>query len=139
MPFKRACRCGCGEPLYLPHAADVRDSEVLKVHIFMETFMHTEQQEALPAGCILTLRKPSAIQLRVLSGCVWLTESRDPTDHFLQVGDTFCLHSDRAVLEAQQDSLISLTPIANTPFARARRRDTPANVWAQMPDMTALW
>lgn len=77
--------------------------------------MHTTTStQALPAQGILTLHKPSATQLRVLSGRVWLTQSHDPNDHFLQTGDTFFLHDERAVIEAQKDSLIALTPAAST-------------------------
>lgn len=32
--------------------------------------MHNTSSQALPAQGILTLRKPSALHLRVLSGCV---------------------------------------------------------------------
>lgn len=79
--------------------------------------MHSEHRHALPARGILTLRAPHALQLRVMSGCVWLTESQDPQDHFLQPGDSFRLRSDRAVIEAQQDSLITLLPAASEPSA----------------------
>ena len=101
--------------------------------------MNSAQTQTLPAQGILTLRKPSALQLRVLSGCVWLTETRDPTDHFLQAGDSFCLHTERVVIEAQEDSLIIWTPIANTQFARARRREAAAKGRAHVPGMAATW
>ena len=101
--------------------------------------MNSAQTQPLPAQGILTLRKPSALQLRVLSGCVWLTESRDPTDHFLQAGDSFFVHTERVVIEAQEDSLIVWTPTANTPFARARRPDAPAKGRAHVPGMFAPW
>jgi hypothetical protein len=107
--------------------------------LFQETAMNSAQTQTLPAQGILTLRKPSALQLRVLSGCVWLTESRDPTDHFLQAGDSFFLHTERVVIEAQEDSLIVWTPTANTPFARARRREATAKGRAQVPGMAATW
>ncbi len=101
--------------------------------------MNSAQTQTLPAQGILTLRKPSALQLRVLSGCVWLTETRDPTDHFLQAGDSFCLHTERVVIEAQEDSLIIWTPIANTQFARARRCEAAAKGRAHVPGMAATW
>ena len=101
--------------------------------------MHNRFAQALPAQGILTLRKPSALQLRVLSGCVWLTESHDPTDHFLQAGDSVNLHSDRVVIEAQQDSLITLMPVAQAPLTKANWRHPTALGPAQLPGMAAPW
>lgn len=101
--------------------------------------MNSAQTQTLPAQGILTLRKPSALQLRVLSGCVWLTESHDPADHFLQAGDSFFLQTEQVVIEAQEDSLIIWTPIANSSFARARRRDAYAKGTAHVPGMAATW
>jgi hypothetical protein len=107
--------------------------------LFQETAMNSAQTQTLPAQGILTLRKPSALQLRVLSGCVWLTESRDPVDHFLQAGDSFFLHTARVVIEAQEDSLIIWTPIAKSSFAWARMREAYAKGTAHVPGMTAPW
>ncbi len=99
--------------------------------------MNSAQTQTLPAQCILTLHKPSAMHLRVLSGCVWLTESNDPVDHFLQAGDSVCLYGERVVIEAQEDSLIVWKSTANTPFARARMRDASAKGQAHMTSMAA--
>ncbi|WP_158272813.1 DUF2917 domain-containing protein [Limnohabitans sp. T6-5] len=105
--------------------------------------MHSEQRQALPAQGILTLRKQPAMQLRVISGRVWLTESRDPGDHFLQAGDTFRLHSDRAVVEALKDSLIAFTPLAaaaqRAPQQGASLQALVASRWQHWRQPLAAW
>ncbi|WP_090142142.1 DUF2917 domain-containing protein [Limnohabitans sp. DM1] len=101
--------------------------------------MHTTPCQTLPAQGILTVHKPLTVQLRVISGCVWLTESHDPIDHFWQAGDSFCLHSDRAVIEAQQDSLIALTPAAQAPRSTTNGHNTQVPEQTQVTGMAAPW
>jgi hypothetical protein len=88
--------------------------------------MHSEQRQALPAQAILTLHKQPATQLRVISGCVWLTESHNPHDYFLQPGDAVHLQSDRTVVEALKDSVIAfMPPSAAIAHASLKKLATP--------------
>lgn len=100
--------------------------------------MHSAHPQALPTHALVTLHKAKAVQLRVISGCVWLTESHDLKDHFLQAGDTFCLLSERAVVQAQQDSLIVWEHAANSPSTHPGTHKAPARSPGQVPSLIAL-
>jgi hypothetical protein len=89
--------------------------------------MHSEQRQALPAQAILTLHKQPATQLRVISGCVWLTESHNPQDYFLQPGDAIHLQSDRTVVEALKDSVIAFMPRSAAPNCRKQGANRDRN------------
>lgn len=101
--------------------------------------MQTTPSQTLPAKSILTVHKPLAVKLRVISGCVWLTESHDPIDHFLQAGDCLCLHSERAVIEAQKDSQIALTSAAQAPRPTTNGHNTHVPAQTQVSDKAAPW
>ncbi|MGV0983346.1 MAG: DUF2917 domain-containing protein [Limnohabitans sp.] len=66
--------------------------------------MHTQKDQYLAANLILTLRCPVPQLLRVRSGCVWITQSHDSTDHFIRAGESMLLHNERCVIEALSDS-----------------------------------
>lgn len=48
--------------------------------------------------------RPDGLHLRVLSGRLWLTQSGDVRDHFLESGDEIVLTPQRVVIEAQSDA-----------------------------------
>lgn len=81
--------------------------------------MQSEHHHAMQTHEILTLRNPSSLVLRVITGQVWLTESGDMTDHFVTEGEIKFLRSARCVLEAQTNCLIAIVPL----------RDTHAQTW----------
>ncbi len=101
--------------------------------------MHPAHPQALPTHGLVTLRKAKAMQLRVISGCVWLTESHDPIDHFLQAGDSFCVHSERTVVQAQQDSLILWVEAANKPSTSPLTHPASAKSPSQVPSLEGGW
>ena len=93
--------------------------------------MHTQKDQYLAAKLILTLRCPAPQLLRVRSGCVWITQSHDSTDHFIRAGESMLLHNERCVIEALSDSHFELDePVAKAvsktaktaPVTRARSR-----------------
>ena len=87
--------------------------------------MHTQKDQYLAANLILTLRSPAPQVLRVLSGCVWITQSHDSTDHFIRAGESMLLHNERCVIEALSDSHVEFdAPMASA----ASRTSTPGPV-----------
>ncbi len=77
--------------------------------------MQAKKDQYLAAKLILTLRSPAPQVLRVLSGCVWITQSHDSTDHFIRAGESMLLHNARCVIEALSDSHFEL----DDPMAKA--------------------
>jgi hypothetical protein len=78
--------------------------------------MPSEHHHAMQTHDIVTLRQPSALVLRVITGQVWLTESGDMTDHFVTGGEIKVLKSARCVLQAQTNCLIAIVPLSDTPL-----------------------
>lgn len=78
--------------------------------------MQSEHHHAMQTHDIFTLRNPSSLLLRVITGQVWLTESGDMIDHFVTEGEIKVLRSARCVLEAQTNCLIAIVPLSDTHF-----------------------
>lgn len=62
--------------------------------------LHFEPPVALqlPPGRLLRWRQREAVRLRVDAGRVWVTQARDPDDHFLDVGESMLLAPHAQVL-----------------------------------------
>lgn len=56
--------------------------------------------QAWPPGHIQTLNLTEAALLRLHAGCLWVTQSDDPQDHFMHPGQTLVLRAGRTVIEA---------------------------------------
>ncbi|MBX3606070.1 MAG: DUF2917 domain-containing protein [Piscinibacter sp.] len=52
----------------------------------------------LPTGRLMRWRQREAVRLRVDAGRVWITQARDPDDHFLGAGETMLLAPHAQVL-----------------------------------------
>lgn len=96
--------------------------------------MPSEHHHAMQTHDIFTLHNPSSLVLRVITGQVWLTESDDPTDHFVKGGEIKVLKSARCVLEAQTNCLIAIVPLHNThlqTLAIQQPRHVTDRLWEQ--------
>jgi len=63
----------------------------------------------LPAGELRRWRSAGTVELQVLAGRVWVTQSGDEDDHFLAAGDTLALRRGAlALIEAESGASLRL-------------------------------
>jgi quercetin dioxygenase-like cupin family protein len=63
----------------------------------------------LTVGELRRWRSAGAVELQVLAGRVWVTQSNDEDDHFLAAGDTLALRRGAlALIEAEADASLRL-------------------------------
>ena len=67
-----------------------------------------QEVHSLPAQCVLTLQVTRRHQLAVHTGRLWLTQPNDPTDHFLDAGQSMALRPGRVVIQAEHDCVYAL-------------------------------
>jgi quercetin dioxygenase-like cupin family protein len=77
----------------------------------------------LAAGELHRWRSARAVELQVLAGRVWVTQSGDEDDHFLAAGDTLALRRGAlALIEAEDAARLRLLAPAGVPLqSRAAR------------------
>lgn len=75
--------------------------------------MH-QQQQLLHASRIVTVEGCKGLRIRLLQGQLWVTQTNDPHDHFLQAEQMLPLTSGRVVIEAEQDSQYVLEDLPGT-------------------------
>lgn len=75
--------------------------------------MHKSTSQALQARQVQTLTLASEALLNVVSGRLWVTQSNDPCDHFLDPQQPLHLRPGRVVLQAEKDSAFLLEPTSN--------------------------
>jgi hypothetical protein len=68
----------------------------------------SQEVHSLPAQRVLTLQVTHRHQLAVQTGRLWLTQPNDPTDHFLDAGQSLALRPGRVVIQAEQDCVYAL-------------------------------
>jgi hypothetical protein len=100
----------------------------------MTTPLHTLDLQ-LAAGELHRWRSARTVELQVLAGRVWVTQSGDEDDHFLAAGDTLALRRGAlALIEAESGANLRLFAAAaalpSTPWwgRLAGRRRPPATV-----------
>jgi Protein of unknown function (DUF2917) len=102
--FPAACHARLCRLLCLTLWPWLQDDQGLKTQTQARPFMHSQTNQSLAAKHILTLRCAAPRQLRVISGCLWITQSHDGCDHFLRAGESMLVHNERCVIEALSDS-----------------------------------
>ena len=83
----------------------------------MTNTLHTLDLQ-LAAGELHRWRSARAVELQVLAGRVWVTQSGDEDDHFLAAGETLALRRGAlALIEAQAGASLRLFAPAAAAFA----------------------
>ncbi len=72
--------------------------------------MHQPPLQTIQTHQIQTLVLAAQAQLHVVSGCLWITQTNDPCDHFLAPEQSMLLRAGRVVVQAEKDSIFLLDP-----------------------------
>lgn len=102
---KASCAAQPGGFLCLFFRKDSVDSGAITITINMEATMPTRAKQCvIHPGQTVRLKPQEETVLTVKSGRLWVTQTGDPHDYFLEAGQQLRLRHTRTVLEAENDT-----------------------------------